>query len=160
MPLAALYRDHRNGLVRMALLLVGDQATAEDTVQDVFLRLQDRAPALDDDTKLLAYVRSCVLNGCRMALRRRRLAWTHTEPPRPPVWSAESAVLLSEERREVLRALRRLPRRQREALVLRYYLELSDDEVSAAMGIRPGTVRSTIARGLAALEREMGEEDG
>jgi len=59
----------------------------------------------------------------------------------------------------VLRALRRLPRRQREALVLRYYLELDDEEVARAMGIRPGTVRSTMVRALAALANGLGEED-
>ncbi|MES9535956.1 sigma-70 family RNA polymerase sigma factor [Actinomadura sp. NPDC000600] len=156
--LVALYEEHQLRLVRMAVLLVGDEATAEDVVQDVFLRLQDRSPRLDDEGKLLAYVRAAVLNGCRMVLRRRRMMWRHTEPYEPPVWSAESAAMLGEDRREVMRALQRLPRRQREAVVLRYYLDLGDDEVSAAMGIRPATVRSTMARALAALARELGEE--
>ncbi|MFG2002068.1 RNA polymerase sigma factor [Spirillospora sp. NPDC048911] len=156
--LTSLYREHQVGLIRMAVLLVGDEATAEDVVQDVFLRMQDKAPKLDDEKKLLAYVRAAVLNGCRMTLRRRKRMWQRTEPHQPPVWSAESAAILSEDRREVMQALARLPRRQREALVLRFYLELSDDEVSQAMGIRPGTVRSTMTRALAALAREMGEE--
>lgn len=156
--LTELYEAHQVGLVRMAVLLVGDEATAEDVVQDVFLRIQDRAPRLDDEGKLLAYVRAAVLNGCRMTLRRRKLMWRHTAPHEPPVWSAESAVMLGEDRREVMEALQRLPRRQREALVLRYYLELSDGEVSEVMGIRPGTVRSTMARALSALARELGEE--
>ncbi|MFB4306309.1 RNA polymerase sigma factor [Actinomadura sp. GTD37] len=156
--LVALYMEHQLGLVRMAVLLVGDEATAEDVVQDVFLRMQERCPRLDDEDKLLAYVRAAVLNGCRMALRRRRTIWRYSQPHEPPVWSAESAAMLSEERRAVMRALDRLPRRQREAVVLRYYLDLTDDEVSAAMGIRQGTVRSTMARALAALARELGEE--
>ncbi len=141
----------------MAVLLVGDEATAEDVVQDVFLRMQGKPPCLDDAGKLLAYVRTAVLNGCRMALRRRKRLWGRIEPHEPPVWSAESAVLLSEDRREVMRGLQRLPRRQREALVLRYYLELSDEEVSRVMGIRPGTVRSTMTRALTALASELGE---
>ncbi|MEU8305210.1 SigE family RNA polymerase sigma factor [Actinomadura sp. NPDC048955] len=156
--LVALYEEHQLRLVRMAVLLVGDEATAEDVVQDVFLRMQDRSPRLDGEGKLLAYVRAAVLNGCRMVLRRRRMMRRHTEPHEPPVWSAESAAMLGEDRRAVMRALRKLPRRQREAVVLRYYLDLSDDEVSAAMGIRPATVRSTMARALAALARELGEE--
>ncbi len=154
----ALYTAHKVALIRTAVLLVGDEATAEDIVQDVFLRMQDRAPRLDDEAKLLAYVRASVLNGCRMVLRRRRMVWRQTQPHEPPVWSAESAVILGEDRRAVLRALRGLPRRQREAVVLRYYLDLSDEEVAAAMGIRPGTVRSTMARALASLARELGEE--
>ncbi|WP_243772955.1 RNA polymerase sigma factor [Actinomadura barringtoniae] len=156
--LTELYREHQVGLIRMAVLLVGDEATAEDVVQDVFLRMQDKLPTLDDDGKLLAYVRAAVLNGCRMSLRRRKRMWRQVEPHQPPVWSAESAAILSEDRREVMRALQRLPRRQREALVLRYYLDFSDAEVSQVMGIRPGTVRSTMTRALAALAREMGEE--
>ncbi|TYB49820.1 SigE family RNA polymerase sigma factor [Actinomadura chibensis] len=156
--LVALYTAHKVALIRTAVLLVGDEATAEDIVQDVFLRMQDRAPRLDDEAKLLAYVRASVLNGCRMVLRRRRMVWRQTQPHEPPVWSAESAVILGEDRRAVLRALRGLPRRQREAVVLRYYLDLSDEEVAAAMGIRPGTVRSTMARALASLARELGEE--
>lgn len=156
--LVALYTEHKVALIRTAVLLVGEEATAEDIVQDVFLRMQGKAPSLDDEAKLLAYVRASVLNGCRMVLRRRKMMWRQTQPHEPPVWSAESAVLLSEERRAVLRALQGLPRRQREAVVLRYYLDLTDDEVSAAMGIRPGTVRSTMARALAALARELGEE--
>ncbi len=157
--LTSLYREHQVELIRLAVLLVGDVATAEDVVQDVFLRLQARPPRLQDESKLPAYVRAAVLNGCRMALRRRRRTWGHTEPHEPPVWSAESAVMLGEDRREVLAALRRLPRRQREALVLRYYLELDDAEVARVMGIRPGTVRSTMVRALAALERRLGEEE-
>jgi RNA polymerase sigma-70 factor (sigma-E family) len=156
--LSSLYQEHQVGLIRMAVLFMGDEATAEDVVQDVFLRMQDRPPRLDDEGKLLAYVRAAVLNGCRMALRRRKRMWRHTEPHEPPAWSAESAVILSEDRREVMRALHRLPRRQREALVLRYYLELSDQEAAGAMGVRPGTVRSTMTRALSALAREMGEE--
>ncbi|WP_245681533.1 RNA polymerase sigma factor [Actinomadura kijaniata] len=156
--LVALYREHQVGLIRMAILLVGDEATAEDVVHDVFLRMQDRPPRLDDEGKLLAYVRAAVVNGCRMVLRRRRWSWGRTEQHEPAVWSAESAAILSEDRREVMRALQRLPRRQREALVLRYYLDLTDEEVSQAMGIRPGTVRSTMTRALAALARELGGE--
>ncbi|MQY06838.1 RNA polymerase sigma-E factor [Actinomadura sp. RB68] len=153
----SLYQRQHAGLVRMAVLLVGDEATAEDVVHDVFVRMQDKAPRLEDEGKLLAYVRAAVLNGCRMALRRRKVMWLHAEPHQPPVWSAESAVILSEERREVMRALQKLPRRQCEALVLRYYMDLSDEEISQAMGIRPGTVRSTMVRALTALSRELGE---
>ncbi|MFC0038027.1 RNA polymerase sigma factor [Actinomadura rayongensis] len=156
--LTELYRDHRVEFVRIGMLLVGDRATAEDVLHDVFLRMQLRPPHLADDTKLLAYARAAILNGCRMALRRRRLIRRLSEPHRPPVWSAESAVILDEDRRTVLRALHRLPRRQREALVLRYYLELSDQESAEAMGVKAGTVRSTVARALAALGRELGEE--
>ncbi len=139
----------------MAVQFVGDEATAEDVVQDVFLRMHNKAPRLRHEGSLPAYARAAVLNRCRMVLRRRRVAWRHSEPHQPPALSAESAVIVREDRREVVAALSRLPSRQREALVLRYYFDFTDAEVSRYMGIRPGTVRSTRARGLAALTREL-----
>jgi RNA polymerase sigma factor (sigma-70 family) len=84
----------------------------------------------------------------------RRLGWAHE----PAVWSAEAAALLSEDRREVIRAMERLPARRREVLVLRYYLDLTDAEIAAAMGITEATVRSTAARALRAMARMLGEE--
>lgn len=155
--LPAFYREHQTGLVRLAVMLVGDEATAEDVVQDVFVRLHRNAPVLRDEQKLLAYVRSAVLNGCRSVLRRRKLVRRHAERYEPPVWSAESQAMLGEDHREVMRALHRLPRRQREVLVLRFYADLPDEEIAAALRIRPSTVRSTTSRALSALERELGD---
>ncbi|WP_063819268.1 permease-like cell division protein FtsX [Herbidospora cretacea] len=139
--LAALYRDHRPGLVRLAVLLVGDQETAEDVVQDVFTRLHGLARP---GTATLPYVRTCVLNGSRSVLRRRALTPRRADRV-SDVQSAEVAVLIGESRRKMLAALARLPRRQREALVLRYYLDLSDTEIAAvtlaATGLTIGLFR-------------------
>ncbi|MFI6298359.1 SigE family RNA polymerase sigma factor [Nonomuraea sp. NPDC050790] len=154
---AAIFAEHQLGLVRLALLMLGDQASAEDVVQDAFARTHAGRARLRDPDKALAYVRSAVLNGCRSVLRRRATVFRRALPYDPPVWSAESAALVGEERREVLLALQRLPRRQREALTLRYYLDLSDPEIAETMGISAGTARSTIARGLAALAKQLGE---
>ncbi|WP_308250480.1 SigE family RNA polymerase sigma factor [Nonomuraea rhizosphaerae] len=154
---AAIFAEHHVGLVRLALVMVGDQATAEDVVQDAFTRTHAGRGRLRDPDKALAYVRSAVFNGCRSAMRKRTAIFRRALPYEPPVWSAESAALLSEERREVLRALRELPTRQREALTLRYYLDLSDQEIADTMGTSGSTARSTIARGLAALGRALGE---
>ncbi|WP_231515382.1 sigma-70 family RNA polymerase sigma factor [Herbidospora cretacea] len=149
--LVTLYRDNRLELIRLALLLVGDRETAEDVVQDVFARLHGRRPGV----LTLAYVRSSVLNGARSALRRRRVA-LHKPPPAPtPAESAEAAALLGETRQEVLTAVTRLPARQRETLVLRYYLDLSDAEIADVTGLRQSTVRSTVMRALNRLEREL-----
>ncbi|GIH75521.1 hypothetical protein Plo01_19500 [Planobispora longispora] len=155
---AALFAEHHLGLVRLALLMVGDQPTAEDVVQEAFTRTHAGRRRLRDPQKALAYVRSAVLNGARSVLRRRAVAFRRAVPYEPPVWSAEHATLLGEERREVLLALRRLPARQREALVLRYYFDLSDPEIAQTMGIGASTARSTLTRGLAALARALGEE--
>jgi RNA polymerase sigma-70 factor (sigma-E family) len=152
----ALYREHALGLTRLALVLVRDTQSAEDIVQDAFCGLHRRWSHLHDTDKALAYVRSAVLNGCRSEFRRRKRS--RDQLPDAPAWSAESAALASEERREVLRALARLPARQREALVLRYYLDLSEAETASAMRISRGTAKSTAARGIASLRQLLGEE--
>jgi RNA polymerase sigma-70 factor (sigma-E family) len=156
----ALYQVHAVGLIRLAIIMTGDRQAAEDVVQEAFCGLFRRWAHLADKDKALSYVRSSALNGCRSELRRR--IRTERRAAREPVpadaESAEYAALVGEEHREVLTALRRLPGRQREALVLRFYLDLSEPEVAAAMGISQGTVKSTTSRALAALGRLI-EED-
>ena len=154
-----LYRGNALRLTRMALLLVGDQPSAEDVVQDAFLGLFRGLGRLNDPSRAAAYLRISVLNGCRSVLRARkraRLRGAATDDP--AMWSAESAVLASEDRREVLRAVAQLPRRQREVLVLRYFLGLSDSEIAADLRVSRGTVASTASRALAALARKVGED--
>ncbi len=160
----ALFHEHHADLVRLAVLMTGDRPSAEDIVQDVFARLCAR-DHLPDPGGALAYVRAAVLNGCRSALRRRAVArrfggardgsarggWDLAQA------SAEHEALLAEDRRQVLAALAGLSRRRREVLVLRYWLGLPEAEIAAVLGISPGTVKSTAARGIAALARELGE---
>lgn len=129
-----LYRQHAVGLVRLALLLVGDQASAEDVVQEAFLGLYRNWPSLTDYGRLPGYLRVAVVNGSRGVLRARRRAWLSPVKHDPPVWSAEAAVMATEDRRTVLAAMAKLPRRQREVLVLRYYAGLADT-------VRPEAVR-------------------
>ena len=163
----ALYHAHALGLIRLAHIMLGDRAAAEDVVQDAFCGLYRNWSRLADQAKALPYVRSSVLNGCRSALRRRpvaRLAGGPGDGGAEPaaliaaaVASAEAAVLSVERRREVMTALRALPDRQREVLVLRFYLDLPDTDIARDMGISPSTVRSTAYRALAALGRSLGE---
>jgi RNA polymerase sigma-70 factor (sigma-E family) len=145
-------------LVRVAVLLVGDQPSAEDVVQDAFMGLYRTLSGLRDRDRALAYLRAAVVNGSRSVLRARRRTASRRVSQEPPVWSAESAAIASEDRREVLAAVARLPRRSREVLALRYYLDLSESEIAAALGVSRGTVSSTASRALAALARELGEE--
>ena len=158
---ALIYRQHHADLVRLALLLVGDRASAEDVVQDVFTRLCTRGRVLEQD-RVLAYIRAAVMNGCRSMLRRRALARrvtiTRTTPWRDTQESAEHTVILAEDRRLVLAALAALPGRRREVLVLRFYLGLPVSEVAAVLGISQGSVKSATARGLESLARRLGEE--
>jgi RNA polymerase sigma-70 factor (sigma-E family) len=154
----ALYQAHATGLVRLAMLMLGgDQGAAEDVVQDAFFGLYRRWGALGDPGRALSYARSSVLNGCRDVLRKRsrRIPAALAEPN---VESAEARVLLGEEHHEVLAALRRLPSRQREAVVLRYCLGLPEDQVAQAMNVSRGTVKSTSHRGLAALAKILKED--
>ena len=153
-----LYREHAVRLVRVAVLLVGDQPSAEDVVQEAFFGLYRGMGRLRDRDKALPYLRAAVVNGARSVLRSRKRAALHRVPHEPPVWSAESAAMDSEDRRELLAAVAALPRRMREVLALRYYLDLTDTQIGEALGISRGTVSSTGSRGLAALARKLKEE--
>ena len=155
--ITALYQAHALGLVRLAFVMTGDRPTAEDLVQDAFLGLHRRWDTLVDQAKALSYVRSCVLNGCREIHRvKYRRARFRLEPPED-IESAEDIAILGESNQAVLAAIRRLPARQREAVVLRYYLDMSEDQVAQAMGVARGTVKSATSRGLAALARMLEE---
>jgi RNA polymerase sigma factor (sigma-70 family) len=118
-----LYRDNALKLTRMAHIMLGSRAAAEDVVHDAFCGLYRRWEQLESKDKALAYVRSSVLNGCRTALRGSAVRQTSgpAEAHTANVPSAEAMALMSEERRDVVRALWQLPERQREVLVLRYY---------------------------------------
>ena len=160
--MVGLFRERHAELVRLAALIVGDWPTAEDVVQDVFARLCARDQLRDRD-KALAYVRAAVLNGCRSVLRRRAVgrrlgSRCDLVPVGTAHGSAEDEVILAEDRRQVLAAMAALTRRRREVLVLRYWLGLPEAEIASALGISTGTVKSTAARGLAALARRLEEE--
>ncbi|TVZ00904.1 SigE family RNA polymerase sigma factor [Trebonia kvetii] len=153
----ALYQGHAVGLIRLAIVMLGDRVAAEDVVQDAFLGLYRHWDGLADTGKALAYLRSAVLNRCRNALRQRHRGTRHGVTPQI-VESAEATVLVGEENQRVLAAIRALPDRQREALVLRFYLDLSQDETARVMGISTGTVKSATSRAVAALGRLLKED--
>ncbi|HET7018718.1 MAG TPA: SigE family RNA polymerase sigma factor [Streptosporangiaceae bacterium] len=156
----ALYQASALGLVRLAHVLIGDRGAAEDIVQDAFSGLYWRWEQLRDTGNALPYVRSAVLNSCRSALRRGGPAEVLSAdlPDFGLVLASAEAVILSEEqRRAVMTALRSLPSRQREVLVLRFYLDLSETEIAAQMGIGKSSVRSAQHRALAALGRMLKE---
>jgi RNA polymerase sigma factor (sigma-70 family) len=156
-----LFREHGLSLVRLAVVLTGDQATAEDVVQDAFLGFQRARPGLREMDKALSYLRASVVNGCRSVHRgRRRVQPGHIEHEQmaASAESAESAVLAEQDRRAVLAAVARLPTRTREILALRYYLDLPYEEIAVTLGITKGTVSSTISRALATLGRVLKEE--
>jgi RNA polymerase sigma-70 factor (sigma-E family) len=153
----ALFRDHHLELVRLALVVTGDPATAEDVVQDVFERMHRTWLGLREPDNALAYARAAVLNNCRSVLRRSAVARKHLPQLCGQAACCPDPATASDDRSELLGALRTLPRRQREVLVLRYYLDLDAAEIAATLGIRPGSVRSAAARGLAGLSRALRE---
>ena len=155
LTLEDLYRTHRMRLVRLALLLVDEPATAEDVVQEAFTGLHRNWGNLRDAAAAVGYLRTAVVNGSRSVLRRRKTAREYTPPHAVNARSAESLAMLTAEHQSVVRALSQLPPRQREVLVLRYYGNLSEAEIAEAAGISKGTVKSTASRALEALQKVM-----
>jgi RNA polymerase sigma-70 factor (sigma-E family) len=145
-------------LVRLAVLLVRDVPTAEDVVQDSFVAMYDGWQRLRDAENALAYLRQVVLNRSRSVLRQRAMVDKHLQEPMPDMPSAEYGALAQLERSAVVAALQKLSGRQREAIVLRYYADLSEAEVAALMGISCGAVKSHTARGMAALRAELAQQ--
>jgi RNA polymerase sigma-70 factor (sigma-E family) len=154
---AALYRAEYRSLVRMATMLVGDTATAEEVVQDCFVGMHSAFWRLRDMDKALNYLRRSVVNRARSVMRRRVVAGRYLPQPEPDMPSAEQGALARLERSAVFSALRTLPVRQREAIVLRFYLDLSEDQVARVMKISRGAVKAHTARGKAALRGRLGE---
>jgi RNA polymerase sigma-70 factor (sigma-E family) len=153
-----LYSMYYPSLVRLAAMLVRDTPTAEEVVQDAFIAMHDGWDRLRDTEKALAYMRQAVVNRSRSVLRHRMVVEKNAPKPAPDMPSAEHGAMTLLERSAVIAALRDLPERQREAIVLRYYADLSEAEIAAAMRISRGAVKSHTSRGMAAL-RAVLEQD-
>jgi RNA polymerase sigma-70 factor (sigma-E family) len=155
--LVAVLEQQWMPLVRLAALLVNDADTAPDIVQDCYEAVWRLQPRVTDAEHFVAYLRKTVLNRARSRLRRLRtvhrfLAQARPDEDAPP---ADRELLVAERHRELLRHVDRLPARQREVIVLRYYCELSEAETAEAIGVSAGTVKSSAHRALAALRRTM-----
>jgi RNA polymerase sigma-70 factor (sigma-E family) len=156
---AELHRTQYRNLVRLARLLLDDLGTSEEVVQDAFVAFQLRWRTIREPDKAAAWLRSAVLNGARSQLRRRRVRERLLPRPAPDGLPADRGALAADEHRRVVAALRQLPRRQQEALVLRFYLELNERETAEAMGVSAGSVKTHVHRGLAALTPLLEEDD-
>jgi RNA polymerase sigma-70 factor (sigma-E family) len=150
-----LYGEHYASLVRLAHLMAHDPSQAEDIVSEAFLKLYGAWHRVDAD-KALAYLRATVANGARGRARRHLVALRHRPAAPVDVAPAEEGAIARESQREVVDALRVLPARQRECLVLRHYADLSETEIASTLGISVGSVRTHVKRGYARLERELG----
>lgn len=149
--LTVLYAQHYRSLLRLAALLLDDLAACEDVAQEAFIRVHGARRRLRDPDRALAYLRQTVVNLSRSALRRRLVAARHAPKPSPDAASAEYEALAAVERADVVRAVRALPRRQREAVALRYLADLTEAQTADAMGVAVGSVKAYTSRGLAAL---------
>ena len=153
-----IYAQQYRALVRLAAMLVRDTSTAEEVVQDSFVAMHDGWRRLKDTEKALAYLRQAVVNRSRSVLRHRAVVEKNVQNAPPDMPSAEHGAFLLLERDAVIAALRDLPVRQREAIVLRYYADLSEAEIADTMGISRGAVKSHTARGMAALRAVLEQE--
>jgi RNA polymerase sigma-70 factor (sigma-E family) len=150
-----LYVEHAASLVRMARLFVDDRNAAEDLVQEAFIRLARHAHRIEDGSKSAAYLRSIVLNLARDHNRRGLVSLRHRPPADEDRATAEDEVVLRDDQRQVIEALRELPLRQRDCVVLRYYFDAGIPEIASTLGISANSVKTHLKRGLVALERRL-----
>jgi RNA polymerase sigma-70 factor (sigma-E family) len=158
--LTEIYSAEYGSLVRMAASLVSDIGTAEEVVQETFVATQGAWPQLRDSDKLLAYVRQSVMNRARSVIRRRMVVDRHPPKHEPDAPSAEYIAIAELERSAVMSALRLLPERQREVLVLRFYLGLREGQIAAALGISKGTVKVHTRRAMTAMRDTLAPAAG
>ena len=152
-----LYSSHYRSLVRLAVLLVRDEATAEEVVQESFIAMHDGWHRLRDEEKALAYLKQAVVNRSRSVLRHRGVTERKAPEPAPDMPSAEREAISLLERNAVITALRGLPDRQRQVLVLRYYADLSQTQIAEMLGISKSAVKSHTVRGMTSLRTALEE---
>jgi RNA polymerase sigma-70 factor (sigma-E family) len=152
-----LYAAQYRSLVRLAALLLRDAGVAEEVVQDAFVAMHGRWGRLREPDRAIGYLRQAVVNRARSALRHRAVEHRHAPAGMPDAASAEHGALEALERQAVLVALHGLPVRQREVLVLRYYLDLSEASIADTLGISRGAVKSHASRGIASLRARLEE---
>jgi RNA polymerase sigma-70 factor (sigma-E family) len=155
--IADLYAVHADDAARLAYLLTGDRELAEDLVQDAFVKVTGRLGHLRDPAAFGPYLRKTIVNMSRSYFRRRRLEREHAEAIGPAIHHDDTSTAI--DREAMWSALGRLTQRQRAAVVLRFYEDLSETQVAEILQCRPGTVKSLVSRGLETLRQDVrGEE--
>ena len=153
--IAGLVERNWADLVRLAALLLRDRVQAEDVVQDAVVSCLRGQHRLRDPDAALAYLRRAVVNNARSLLRRRAMIRRHDTGQVVHMPGADEGALSGVERDAVIVALRDLPRRQREAVVLRFYADATEKQAAEAMGVSVGSVKAYTSRGLAALQSAL-----
>lgn len=153
--IAALFLEHARSLVRLARFFADDRNAAEDLVQEAFLRLRRSFHRIESHDRTAAYLRSIVLNLARDHNRRGLMSLRHRMPEEDSRLSAEDRIVMREDQQQVIDAVQALPRRQRDCLVLRYYMDLSIPDIAATLGISVNSVKTHLQRGMAVLEARL-----
>ncbi|MFW6597893.1 SigE family RNA polymerase sigma factor [Propionibacteriaceae bacterium Y2011] len=155
--LRELYEGQWVRMVRLAALLLGSNDRAEEVAQDAFVGIYKRLSRFESADDAVGYLRTSVVNGARSQLRHREVATRlrPLPPPAPP--GPEEVAVRAEDDQRVLAALRELPERQREVLIMRYYADASGPEIAEALGISVGSVKSHTHRAMAALRQTLGQ---
>ena len=153
--IVALFQEHARSLVRLARLFADDRNAAEDLVQEAFLRLRRSFHRIESPDRTAAYLRSIVLNLARDHNRRGLMSLRHRMPEEEGRLSAEDRIVMREDQQQVIDALQALPRRQRDCLTLRYYMDLSIPDIAATLGISVNSVKTHLQRGMAVLEARL-----
>jgi RNA polymerase sigma-70 factor (sigma-E family) len=152
--LADLYEAHGPHALRLAYVLTGDRELAEDLVQDAFVKLSGRFGDLRDPAAFQAYLTKTVVNLAKMHWRRKRVERSIVEGQRPTA-AGGSHLPDIEGYEEIKAALLRIKPRQRAAIVLRFFEDLSEAQTADVLGCATGTVKSLVHRGLQAMRTEM-----
>lgn len=155
---ARLFREEGSNLVRLARFFVDDRTAAEDLVQEAFIKLSRSVQRIHDEAKVPAYLRSIVLNLARDHNRRGLVSLRHRLPADVEAPSIEEQLAVREDQQRVIDALRQLPHRQRDCLVLRYYNEDGIAEIAETLRLSANSVKTHLQRGLRSLEKLLGEE--
>ena len=155
--LADIYINNYASFVRLACLLLGSSADAEEVVQDAYLHVAKVNPALADDRVLYSYLRTAIVNGCRHRLRRLSVLASKYRLLWQPQADSDERGLRNAQASEAFRRVAALPKRQREAVVCRYYLDMSTADIAATLGISEGAVKGYLSRAVATLRRELEE---
>ena len=155
---AALFAAEAPRLVSLARFFVEDRTAAEDLVQEAFIRLSRSAHRIRDPERAAAYLRSIVINLARDHNRRGLVSLRHRPPAVLDEPSAEETATARESRSEVVEALRQLPHRQRDCLVLRYYLDLQVEAIATTLGISTNSVKTHLQRGMRTLATTLEEK--
>lgn len=150
-----LCKSHWVSMVKMAVLMVDDRQTAEDAVQDAFEAVYKKTDLPSDYDAAIAYLRGIVINKCRMVIRRRIMARRKQSQVTTHDSVDTGRIAACTENMRLVAALQSLPRRMREVVVLRYYVDLTEAQTAKQLGISVGTVKSTSSKAFAKIRRTL-----